>query len=180
MDIMRILAVAIALGIVAALPARADDNTPLAVKPGLWEMTSDIQHSGAPPIPPEVLAKMSAEQRQKVEQAMQGAMAPQHRVDKHCVSAEDIKNGFDRMERMSRGQCTRKVTTSSATLHEGTFACAGQGGNSSGSYRFEAKSPDSVVASWNMTMSSGANTMTMKSDMQGKWLGADCGDVKAH
>jgi hypothetical protein len=180
MDIMRILAVAIALGIVAALPARADDNTPLAVKPGLWEMTSDIQHSGAPPIPPEVLAKMSAEQRQKVEQAMQGAMAPQHRVDKHCVSAEDIKNGFDRMERMSRGQCTRKVTTSSATLHEGTFACAGQGGNSSGSYRFEAKSPDSVVASWNMTMSSGANTMTMKSDMQGKWLGADCGGVKAH
>ena len=173
------LGLGLCLGIAAALPARADDKTPLAVKPGLWEMTSDMQHSGAPPIPPEALARMSAEQRQKMEQMMQGAMAPQHRVDQHCVTAEDIKHGFDRMDQMNRGQCTQKVTTSSATLHEGTFACTGQG-NSSGSYRFEAKSPESVVANWNMTMTSGANTMTMKSDMQGKWLAADCGDVKPH
>jgi hypothetical protein len=179
MDIARILVVAIGIAIVAASPAGAGDNTPLAVKPGLWEMTSDMQHGGAPPIPPEALAQMSPEQRQKVEQAMQGAMAPQHRVDKHCVTAEDIKKGFDRMDQLSRGHCTQKVTASSATLHAGTFACTGHG-NSSGSYRFEAKSPESVVANWNMTMTSGANTMTMKNDMQGRWLAADCGDVKPH
>lgn len=179
MDMMRILVVGVGMGVVAALPARADDNTPLAVKPGLWEMTSDMQHSGAPPIPPEALAKMSPEQRQKVEQAMQGAMGPQHRVDKHCVTAEDIKKGFDRMDETSRGQCTQKVTASSTTLHAGTFSCAGQG-NRSGSYRVEAKSPESVVANWNMTMTRGADTMTMKNDMQGKWLGADCGDLKEH
>ncbi|HKW52837.1 MAG TPA: DUF3617 domain-containing protein [Stellaceae bacterium] len=175
---VRIMVVGIGMGIVA-LPALAADNTPLAVKPGLWEMTSDTQHSGAPPLPPEALARMSPEQRQKVEQAMQGAMAPRHRVDKHCVTAEDIKSGFDRMDRMGRGQCTQKVTTSSATVHEGTFACTGEG-NSSGSYRVEAKSPEAVVVSWNMTMTSGANTTTMKNDMRGKWLGADCGDVKPH
>ncbi|HWG79033.1 MAG TPA: DUF3617 domain-containing protein [Stellaceae bacterium] len=179
MDMMRILVVGAGMGVVAALPARADDNTPLAVKPGLWEMTSDMQRSGAPPIPPEALAKMSPEQRQKVEQAMQGAMGPQHRVDKHCVTAEDIKKGFDRMDETSRGQCTRKVTASSATLHAGTFSCAGQG-NRSGSYRVEAKSPESVVANWNMTLTRGGDTMTMKNDMQGKWLGADCGDLKEH
>ena len=179
MDSVRILVVGIGTVIVTALPARAADNTPLAVKPGLWEMASDMQHSGAPPIPPEALAKMSPEQRQKVEQAMQGAMAPQHRVDKHCVTAEDIKNGFDRMDQMSRGQCSQKATMSSATLHEGTFTCTGHA-NSSGSYRFEAKSPESVVATWNMTMTSGANTMTMKNNMQGKWLAADCGDVTPH
>ena len=178
MDTRRSLVVGIGMAMVAALPARADDKTPLAVKPGLWEMTSDMQHTGAPPIPPEVMAKMSPEQRQKMEQAMQGAMAPQHRVDKHCVTAEDIKKGFDRMDQMSHGQCTQKVTTSSTTVHEGTFACSSQGGNSTGSYRFEAKSPQSVVANWNMTMTRGANTMTMKNDMQGKWLAADCGDVK--
>ena len=179
MDSMRILLMALGMAI-AALPARADDNTPLAVKPGLWEMTSDMQHSGAPPIPPEALAKMSPEQRQKLEQAMQGAMAPRHRVDKRCVTAEDIKKGFDRMDRMGHGQCKQNVTTNSTTLHEGTFACSGRDGNSSGSYRFEAKSPDSVVANWSMTMTSGANTMTMKNDMHGKWLAADCGDVKGH
>ena len=180
MNSRRILVAGIGLAILAALQARTDDNTPLAVKPGLWEMTSDMQHEGAPPIPPEALAKMSAEQRQKMEQAMQGAMGPQHRVDKHCVTAEDIKNGFDRMDQMSRGQCTQKVTTSSTTLHEGTFTCAGREGNSSGSYRFEAKSPESVVANWNMTMTGGGKAMTMKNDMTGKWLAADCGDVKGH
>jgi Protein of unknown function (DUF3617) len=179
MNSMRILAVGIGMGMVAALPARAGDNTPLAVKPGLWEMTSDMQHNGAPPIPPEVLAKMTPEQRQKLEQAMQGDAAPQHRVDQHCVTAEDIKNGFDRMDQMSRGQCTRKVTTSSATVHEGTFTCTGQR-KSSGSYRFEAKSPEQVVATWTMTMTGGGNTMTMKNDMKGKWLAAECGDVKGH
>jgi uncharacterized protein DUF3617 len=180
MDIMRILVLGIGVGVVAALPAVADDHTPLAVKPGLWQMTSDTQHSGAPPIPPEALAKMSPEQRQKMEQIMQGATAPRHRVDKRCVTAEDIKKGFDGMDRLGRGQCTQKVTTSSATLRAGTFACTGQGNNSSGSYRFEAKSPQSVVLNWNVTMTNGGNTMTMKNDMQGKWLAADCGDVKSH
>jgi hypothetical protein len=179
MDSVRILVVGIGMVIVTALPARAADNTPLAVKPGLWEMTSDSQRSGALPIPPEALAKMSPEQRQKMETAMQGAMGPRHRVDKHCVTQEDINKGFDRMDQMGRGQCTQKVTTSSATLREGSFTCTGRG-NSSGTYRFEAKSPEAVVANWNMTMTNGANTMTMKNDMQGKWLGADCGDVKPH
>jgi len=27
-------------------------------------------------------------------------------------------------------------------------------------------------------MGNGGNAMTMKNNMQGKWLGADCGDVK--
>lgn len=175
----RIIAVGIAISI-GALPALAADNTPLKVKPGLWEMTSDSEHSGAPPIPPEALAKMSPEQREKLESAMKGAMAPQHRVDKHCVTQADIDKGFDRMDQMGRGKCTQNVTSSTATLRQGSFTCAGAGGpgSSSGTYRFEARNPESVVGTWDMTMSNGGNTMKMKSAMQGKWLGADCGDVK--
>jgi hypothetical protein len=172
---MRVLLLALWLSVGSIASALAADNTPLKVKPGLWEITSDNEHSGAPPIPPEELAKLSPEQREKVAAAMKGTMGPQHRVEKHCVTQADIDKGFERM--MGGGRCTQKVTSSSATLREGSFTCTGEG-NASGTYRFEARSAESVVGNFNMAMTHGANTMTVKSTMQGKWLGADCGDVK--
>jgi Protein of unknown function (DUF3617) len=175
---LRVALLALWLGAAALAPALAADNTPLAVKPGLWEMTSDSEHSGAPPIPPEALAKLTPEQRQKFEAAMKGAMGPQHHVMKHCMTQADIDKGFE-PDRMGQGKCTQNVTASTATLREGSFTCAGRGGeNSSGSYHFEARSPEAVAGTWDMTMNGSGNTMKMKSTMQGKWLGGDCGDTK--
>ena len=176
MQTVRVMVLGIGLSVAALLPALAADNTPLKVKPGLWEMTSDSERSGKPPIPPEALAKMSPEQRAKFEAAMQQSMGPQHRVMKHCVTQEDINRGFEKMDKMGE-DCTQKVTTSTSSVREGSFQCSGRH-NASGTYRVEARSPESVVANWNMTMSNAGNTMTMKNNMQGKWLGADCGDVK--
>jgi hypothetical protein len=48
----------------------------------------------------------------------------------------------------------------------------------SGTCRFEARNPESVVATWDVTMSNGGKAMNMKSAMRGKWLGPDCGSVK--
>lgn len=179
MHTVRVMVLGIGMSVAALLPALAADNTPLQLKPGLWELTSDSEHSGMPPIPPEALAKMSPEQRAKVEAAMKGSTGPQHRVVKHCVTQQDIDRGFEKMDKMGEGKCTRTVLSSTATVREGRFQCSGPR-NSSGAYRFEARSPESVVANWNMTMSNGGNTMTMKNNMQGKWLGAECGDVKPH
>jgi hypothetical protein len=47
-----------------------------------------------------------------------------------------------------------------------------------GNYRFEARTPESIVGNWDVTMSHGDRTMTMKGAVQGKWLGSDCGVVK--
>ncbi len=173
----RVVSLTLSLGIAVTLPALAADNTPLKVKPGLWEMTSDSERTGAPPIPPEVLAKMSPEQRAKFEAAMQQSTGPRHRVVKHCVTQADIDKGFEEMERMGHGKCTQNVTSSTSTLRAGTFNCAGPE-NASGTYRFEVRSPESVVGNWDVTMSNGGKTMNMKNALQGKWLGADCGDVK--
>src|SRR5579883_2829010 len=175
----RVLWFTLSLGLAAALPALAADNTPLKVKPGLWEMTSDSERSGTPPIPQQMLDKMSPEQRSKFEAAIQQSMGPRHRVMKHCVTQADIDKGFEKMEHMSHGNCTQNVTSSTATLRAGSFSCAGAQ-DASGTYRFEALSPESVVGTWDMTMSNGGKTMNMKNAMQGKWLGADCGDVKPH
>ena len=173
----RLVLLTYCLGLVAALPALAADNTPLNVKPGLWEMTSDIEHSGTPPIPPEALAQLSPEQRAQLEAAMQQSMAPQHRVMKHCVTQADIDKGFDEMEHLGHGKCTQNVASRTSTLRAGTFSCTGDE-TMSGTYRFEAPSPEAMVAHWDMTMGNGDKTMKMKSVTAAKWLGADCGDLK--
>jgi hypothetical protein len=172
-----LVSIALCFGAAGPLPTLAAENTPLNVKPGLWEVTSDSEHSGTPPIPAEALARMSPEQRAKLEAAMQQSMGPQHRVAKRCVTQADIDKGFADMEHMGHGNCTQNVASSTSTLRAGTFSCTGPE-NTSGTYRVEARSRESVVANWDVTTSNAGNTMKMKSAMQGKWLGADCGSVK--
>ena len=53
----------------SALLWAADKPKPLNLKLGLWEATSLISMSGAPPIPPEMLAKMTPAQRAKSKSA---------------------------------------------------------------------------------------------------------------
>src|SRR5580765_3956296 len=66
---------------------------PLNVKPGLWETTTTHKTSGAPPIPPETLAKLSREQRARLEDRMNANSAGSTNTvtDKHCVTKEDVE-----------------------------------------------------------------------------------------
>ncbi len=177
MPSMRTLFIGMCLSAGALSPARAADNPPLDVKPGLWEMTSDSERSGKLPLPPEALARMTPEQRAKLEAAMQGSMGPRHRVVKRCVTQADIDKGFEEMERIGHGRCTQNVASSTPTLREGSFSCAAPQ-NASGHYRFEARSPEAVVGNWEVTVNGGDNAMNVKVAMHGKWLGSDCGSVK--
>jgi hypothetical protein len=175
---LRIAFIALCVTAGAPLSVMAAD-APLAVKPGLWEITSEGQNSGAPAIPPEVLAQMAPELRAQIEARIKEAMAKQsqRRVDKRCVSQQDIDQGFDKIGKMSRGQCTETVISSSPTRREGRVQCTGAG-NTSGTYRLQAPNPETIAGTWDMTMGDAGHPMTMKSNMQGKWLGADCGDLK--
>jgi Protein of unknown function (DUF3617) len=177
MLLRRATGIALFLGIVAVLPALAADSPSFKVKPGLWQMTTDTERSGAPPIPAETLARLTPEQRARLEANFQRSLGPRHGVTQHCVTQADIDKGFEGMSEMGGGQCTRKVTEQTSTQRAGTFTCTGREA-SSGSYRFEATSAEAVVGTWNATIGEGGQTMTMKAAIQGKWLGAECGDVK--
>jgi hypothetical protein len=177
---MRVVSIGICVSACALFSAFAADNgTPLKVKPGLWEITSEGQNSGTPPIPPEALANLTPAQRAQMEARIKEAMSQgaQRRVVKRCVTQQEIDQGFDKLNQMSQGQCTQTITSSSATLREGRLQCTGAT-TASGVYRFEAPSPERVNGSWDMTMSDASHSMKVKNTLQGKWLGADCGNIK--
>jgi hypothetical protein len=179
MRAMKVISIGICISAAALLAARAADNTPLKVNPGLWEITSEGQNSGTPPIPPQALAQMSPDQRAQMEAQFKAMMAKQaqRRVVKRCVTQQQIDEGFDKLDKMSQGQCSQTVTASTPTLREGRLQCTGAT-TGSGTYRFEAPSPESVNGTWDMTTTGDAShTMNVKNTFQGRWLSADCGTV---
>ena len=48
----------------------------------------------------------------------------------------------------------------------------------SGTSHFEAVGPEALTGTIDMTMTDGVRTTTVKRVMLGKWLGADCGNLK--
>lgn len=184
MSKMRILALCAGIGAGAAFVGQslADQAATLAIKPGLWEMTTQIQRSGAPPIPPEALANMTPEQRQKFEAAMTANMAKQKEPHtyKHCVTEDQLKRGIDMGK--AEDKCKKTVTTNTGKVLAVHVECTGgdpaNAEHTTGDFHFEAVDPTTVAGTTDMTISRGAQSMNIKSDVHGKWLMADCGDLK--
>ena len=78
----------------------ADRYQPLDVKTGLWEVTTTVSTSGQMPIPPDLLAKLTPEQRAKFEQQMSGRSLQPAKTD--CVQTL-FNAGTTRQGRLIRG-----------------------------------------------------------------------------
>lgn len=169
--------VALALIACPVLQARAD-ATPLNVNPGLWEMTTTSHTAGQMPLPEDMLAKMAPEQRAKVEAAMKAMMerAAAPHTFKECVTAQQIKDGL-KLGQKDQPSCKRTVLSQSSTLLQVREECTGAR-PSTANYRFEAPNPAAMHGIIDMVMGQGTRTMKVNGDVQGKWLGADCGSVK--
>lgn len=167
----RIL-LAIVVGGSCISAARAEPVT-LNVRPGLWEMTVSGEGSEVPPIPPEALARMTPDQRARVQAALaaQTASAGKPHVHKSCVTAKSLQRGFDTGESNAQRKCTRTITSSSGSAMDGREECTGAVPVSG---RFHAEAPDATTV--NVTVELTIKTMTVKRVMHGKWIGADCGE----
>jgi len=164
--------------LVCALTWAADDLKPLDVKLGLWETTSTSQTSGMPPvnIPPDALARMTPDQRAKVEAMMKGQGSPRTTTAKSCMTAEKMKRSEMFYEQK---QCTKTVVTSTGSKLELRMHCTMEGGTKAdGTVRVERISSESTKGSVQMVSTSGDHTMNMNSTFTSKWLGPDCGEVK--
>jgi len=149
----------------------ADAIQPLDVRPGMWENTMTIQMSGAPPIPPELLAKMTPEQKAMLEARMK--QAPKTTVAKHCITKEDLNKPLNFGDQ--KGSCQRTIVNSSPSKQEIRIECGNAGIKSSGTIRIEATDPEHVKVSSQITSGDGSHAMNISATGAGKWLSATCG-----
>jgi hypothetical protein len=170
--------VLLAIGVSGALITAAVAAT-LDVKPGLWEVTTQGEATGMPPIPPQVLAQMTPQQRTQMMQEMQRRMN-QPDVSRSCVTQKMLDRGMS-FDRHGDDQCAQSVVSNTARSLDLRIVCTGdQQQKANGTMHIDATSRESFTGAFNMVTTDGTNTMTMKRTVQGKWLGGDCGDVKPH
>lgn len=166
--------------LLAPLASWADDIKPLDVKLGLWESTMTNQMSGMPPIPEEVLARLSPDQRAKMEAAMKarGAAGAQPRVTKSCLTKDTLAKAMT-FGSEDNGACKRTVISSSSSKEEIRFECTDARTNvkSTGNLHLEALNSENIKGASQMSSGDGTHNMNMQISFSSKWLSADCGDV---
>jgi hypothetical protein len=177
----------LSLVLFSLMAVAAADN--INIKPGLWETTTVSQSQGAPAIPPEqqaqmdkMRASMSPEMRARIEAAQKKAQANAGapHVRKSCLTREDLNKPLSFDEGKDDGKCTKTVLKSTASVQEVRVDCKGDRYNSTGTIRVTASNSENWSGTLETTLTpvgKGA-PMTVKTNMSGKWLGADCGDVK--
>jgi hypothetical protein len=147
------------------------------IKTGLWEISVTPKMSGEMPIPEEQLAKMTPEQRARIEAAMKNA-GSKPRVYKECMTPEKIAKGFEMDRGADAASCKRNVISSSPselTLHD---ECNDTKRKSSTDVHFEIKGGTQMNGKVHIVVTQSGKSMTVDSTLQGKWLAASCGSVK--
>ena len=155
-----------------------DKVQPLNIKVGLWESNTSTKTSGAMPIPDDVLAKLSPEQRAKIEERMKSGGETHNSTRKHCVTKEDLEKGADFDQ--EKGECTRNVVESTSSKLVVRYSCHGQEMEGSGNLSIEALSPENVRGVADSTMNAGGRTMKAHTTFTSKWVGGTCSKDSTH
>ena len=158
----------------------ADGLPRLNVKEGLWEMTTTRSMTGMPPIPADSLAKMTPEQRAKVEAMMSqnGMGAPATNVRKECVTKEKLDKQSAFAEDRKDKKCTRTVVNSTGRKMEVKIHCEGNQNDGDGTMVLEVIDADTVKGTVQFGSNGNGRAMTVNMTFTGRYLGSDCGDVK--
>jgi hypothetical protein len=145
----------------------------LDVKPGLWEITSSHQITGIPPMPKEWADKVTPEQRAAMEAAFrkESEKGPQTETQRECITREDAEKPFD----VGDKDCTQTVVRTTRTTQEVRLNCTGAT-KGSGVLRVTTPTPETMTGTLDLQLGDGKDPMRVKSELKGRWLGADCGD----
>jgi hypothetical protein len=157
-----------------AVSAHGVQYQPLNVKPGLWEKTFSITRTGALPIPPEMLNRMTPEQRARMEERMKANSAghTSTNTERSCITRDDLEKPltFD-------NQCTWTILESSSTQAKGNVSCEAQGMKMTGNGEFAAPDPEHMKGSVHTTSTGRGQTMNVDAAFTSKWVSASCGNL---
>lgn len=171
---------ALLLTLVVALPSWAQ-----TMKPGLWEVntkmkSADGQMEKAMAEMQAALADMPPEQRKSMEDMMakQGIrMGPSSgggMVTKICMSKELAARSA--LPVSSSGNCTEKRSPVVGGKMKASFSCTNP--PSSGEADFTFSGDTGYTMRMNSTSQVGGKPEKMTMESSGRWMGADCGDIK--
>ena len=151
--------------------------TPMNVKTGLWQSTSTITVTGSLGLPPEVLAKMTDEQKARYAAAMQaqsGGHSSTH-TSKGCLTQKDLttdpfaqKNSPD-----EHIQCHGTLLSSTSTDIVLRETCSGEA-SMTYTMKIHAVDQEHAVGTGTGTATMGGHTMNSSVKFDSKWLGATC------
>ncbi|WP_051971354.1 DUF3617 domain-containing protein [Massilia sp. 9096] len=177
MNIRTTLIALLASSTALALPAFAQD-----MKPGLWEQTNNATYSDGKVQAnmsdiQKMIANLSPEQRQHVQQMMQqngvqmdlanGAMS-----SKLCITREMIER---KQLPIQEGDCRTQMTPAGDNRLQVSFTCTRP--HASGEGEMTVDSPTTYRAQMRIHNQDQPNQV-VNMDVAGRWLGADCGSVR--
>ena len=150
--------------------------------PGLWEHSFSMKSAGgemekAMAEMKKQLDAMPPDQRQQMEQMMAGrgmTMGAQGSSLKFCVSKEQAARPA---EPRSGENCSQQVEQRSASSVKYKFECT-KPEPSSGEGEMTFQGDKAYTGTTRMTTQIKGKPQQVSMEMTGKWLGADCGDVK--
>jgi hypothetical protein len=171
------------LALCVSAPALAQS---LDLRTGLWEVTSKRSSTGMPELPtmpampPEMLAQLPPAQRAQIENMMKARrnVAPGVYVQKVCITQASLDKTPDFGMSGRDADCTRTRNTRSASGWQLQEACRSGGRRQTMDIRYDVVNRETIKGSVAIAMRDGGDTIAMKHEMQGRWMGADCGDVK--
>src|SRR3984893_3916128 len=182
---MRLIAIRLAASSVLScfvlFSASAGPLPVTPVKQGLWESRmSALDANGHETVPPEqaALSRLSPEARARMADAMKasGVSIPDtNGATKVCLTKEMFESG--RWQQMaSEAGCTTNYSTLSGTTWNWHSSCTALKSESDGEAVFNNAESYRTKVTTTATVMGKTNTSTRI--VQGKWLGADCGDIK--
>ena len=172
-----LLAVAGLAATPAFTPAWAAGAAPaLDLQPGLWEIRLTVRTSGRPPMPPEVLAKLTPQERARIEAKAKerAAEGPQTTVKKSCLHESDLLQPL-MLTFGGEGQgCRQTVVEASPTRQQIKVQCGKGAPMGGGTIQIEAVDPKNAKVTSQWFATDGSRSLKMSSTATLKWLGAIC------
>ena len=150
----------------------------LNIKPGLWESTRTIKRAGEMGIPPEMLNRLTPEQRARMEERMKANSAARSNTttENHCVTKEDLEK--DRLTLADAKGCTTTVVNSTSTSVKANLVCDIEGMHATGTLELVAADPEHLSGSSHSSIDANGHTMNVEGAWTSKWLSSSCSEVK--
>ncbi len=155
------------------------------MKPGLWEITNNMQSGGkdltaAMAGMQKQMAAMPPEQRKMMEDMMAkqgvkiGAGSGGGMTVKMCMTQEMVDR--NQISPPHQGDCTNTASPRVGGAMKFAFKCTKPPASGQGEVNFS--SSEAYTMKMTTTTSAGGAERTMDMQASGKWLGSNCGDIK--